>query len=170
MKIPILCLIISFVLCILYTGQCIKINYEFEKEIGCYWELSNKSSTLSEKYKYISMFVLSLEKSNHNSHDALIFKTPNNSFLHNLNALKSLQNRLKTIESMNEKSFEYQTAIQQITGQEQGEAQSMISSLRGAWYIRNHILFYDYFCVIFMSILWTIFLVFITYVIFIILE
>lgn len=41
-------------------------------------------------------------------------------------------------------SFEYQTAMQQITGQEQGEANEMLSVFKGVWYKENFILLWNW--------------------------
>jgi hypothetical protein len=53
-------------------------------------------------------------------------------------ALKSLQGRMHQIQSMDEQSFAYQTAIQQITAQEQGEAAHLTDTFEGCWYLRNY--------------------------------
>lgn len=41
---------------------------------------------------------------------------------------------------MDANSFQYNTAIQQITQQEQGEAIDMLSVFQGCWYKENYIL------------------------------
>ena len=45
---------------------------------------------------------------------------------------------------MNVASFEYQTAIQQITAQEQGEAQAMLEVFSGIWWKNNYIFLWDW--------------------------
>lgn len=40
--------------------------------------------------------------------------------------------------------FQYNTAIQQITQQEQGEAIDMLSVFQGCWYKENYILLWDW--------------------------
>ena len=57
--------------------------------------------------------------------------------LNNFEALKSLQKRLQEIKKLDPNSFEYNTAIQQITAQEQGEAASMLCVFHGCW-IKEH--------------------------------
>ncbi|MGA2260035.1 MAG: hypothetical protein ABSH28_01220 [Acidobacteriota bacterium] len=42
------------------------------------------------------------------------------------------------IQTMDITSFQYQTAIQQITAQEQGEADKLIGELKGLWWKENH--------------------------------
>ena len=50
------------------------------------------------------------------SNDAIFFPTPNNELESNLAMLKTLNERLIEIKGMDPKSFEYNMAIQQITG------------------------------------------------------
>ena len=116
----------------------ITASYKYSREYGSYWNLADKSSTIKSKAKYIDIFVDKLENSNFNGqYDALVFKTPDNGFNENLVALKTLQKRLYEISDMDISSFEYQTAMQQITAQEQGDADVMLSVFKGVWY-KNH--------------------------------
>ncbi len=104
-------------------------RYTFEKDYTQYWNLADKSSTIQAKQQYVTKFVEALEtnKKRFAAHDAIFMKTPDNSFEQNLIALKTLSQRLEEIQDMNPSSFEYNTAIQQITQQEQGEAHKMLS-------------------------------------------
>lgn len=121
-------------------------SYEYEDKYSYAWELADKSSTLSEKYKYINEFVLNIEnnKSEFADNSALNLKTKESSFEFNLLALKSLQIRLSEISQMNVSSFEYQTAMQQITGQEQGEAKAMLAVLKDCYLKANHFIAYSW--------------------------
>lgn len=137
------------ILAIIWLGvvvfTSIKADYEYSKDIKCYWALADKSSTIAEKTVNIDLFVQALENSNlQGKYNALIFKTPDNSFDNNLKALKSLQSRLHDVSNMNVSSFEYQTAIQQITGQEQGEATTMLCTLEGIWYKEHYFLLWNW--------------------------
>ena len=135
----ILLLVGSILLSAIWIFNYVGANAEWENEIGANWTLADKSSTIAEKSDYINKFVEALEKANlQGTNDALFFPTPDNNFDKNLQALKTLQARLETIKTMKQDSFEYQTAIQQITAQEQGEAQNMLSVLEGSWYKVNH--------------------------------
>lgn len=67
-----------------------------------------------------------------------MLKTPNESVPQNMVTLKSLQARMHEIENMDVSSFQYQQAMAQITGQEQGEAHAMLGVFREAWYLRHH--------------------------------
>lgn len=123
-------------------------NYRFEKDYLQLWELSDKTSTISAKQKYISEFVLSLEngykKGDFSSFNALFLKTPNNSFEANLNALKTLSQRLIEIQEMDPKTFEYNTAIQQITAQEQGDAHNLIGVIKGCYFLNNYFIVWNW--------------------------
>lgn len=128
--------------------------YDYQNKYASYWELADKSSTIEEKSRYIDKFVERLESSGLNgSYNAIIYPTPTNSFDYNLNALKSLQARLQEIKTMDVRSFEYQTAIQQITGQEQGEAREMLSELQGSWNKVHYFYYWDWIGVINWSLL-----------------
>lgn len=106
-----------------------------------HWTLADRASTIDYKSQQIDLFVEALEKQGlAGTNDALILKTPENSFDENFKTLKSLQTRLTEIKTMDPRSFEYQTAIQQITAQEQGEAKQMLDVLQGCWYKQHHFL------------------------------
>lgn len=126
-------------------------SYEFEKNYLQEWQLADKSSTIVAKQQHISEFVKRLEsglaKTNDEEvvmvskfapYDAIWLKTSNNSFKSNLIALKTLSTRLNEISTMNPNSFEYNTAISQITSQEQGEAKEMIAIFEGCYALANY--------------------------------
>jgi uncharacterized membrane protein len=54
---------------------------------------------------------------------------------------------------MDVSSFEYQTAIQQITDQEQGGASPMLSVFEGIWWKTNYFLLWDWVGAVFVVIL-----------------
>jgi len=112
---------------------------EYSRYAGSYWDLSVKASTLQQKSDYLDQYVSAIsDKSKFADNDAIVFPTPNNSYAQNLVALKSLQGRVHQIQGMDETSFAYQTAMQQITAQEQGEAQDLTNTFEGCWYLQNH--------------------------------
>jgi hypothetical protein len=114
-------------------------NYEYSKSIESYWSLADKASTIPQKSTYIDKFVAALEASSlQGQHNAVVLDTPDNSFDSNLEALKTLQTRLHEIAGMDVTSFQYQTAIQQITGQEQGEAHHLLGIFEGCWWKVHH--------------------------------
>lgn len=120
-------------------------SYQYENQIKSYWDLADKASTVEKKSVNIDKFVEALENSTlKGKYNAIFLTTPNNSFDQNLEALKTLQQRLHEIQKMEVTSFEYQTAMQQITGQEQGEANEMLSVFKGVWWKENHFLLWNW--------------------------
>lgn len=126
----------------------VRASYTYEQKYSQLWSLADKSSTIPAKQQYISQFVTALKEGHDKGvfadNSALFLKTPNNSFEANLKALQSLSDRLTEIQSMNPSSFEYNTAIQQITAQEQGEAHAMLSVFRGCYDINNYLHVWDW--------------------------
>ena len=135
-------LLVGCVLIAYQISMQVLADYRFEKNYTQFWELADKSSTILAKQKYISQFVAALEagyvKGDFSSHNAKWLTTPNNSFDANLGALKTLSARLGEIQGMKPSSFEYNTAIQQITTQEQGEARSMLDVFNGCYELANY--------------------------------
>lgn len=116
----------------------IQSNYKYSKIFNSYWSLAEKASSIEKKIEGIDKFVNALSKSGfEGQYDALFMETPDNSFDENFAALLSLQKRLHEIQSMDIKSFEYQTALQQITQQEQAEAEEMLDVFHGV-FMKNH--------------------------------
>lgn len=110
-------------------------------KIQSHWVLADRASTIDQKSKHIDNFIHALESTGlQGTYSSLFIVNEGNSFDANLNALKTLQQRLVEIKDMDVKSFEYQTAIQQITAQEQGEANEMLSVLSSCYMRENHIL------------------------------
>jgi endonuclease IV len=115
------------------------VHYQYINEVGSHWEMADRASTIAQKSEYIDRFVDALEDCDlYGMNDALFYPNAVNSFDENMKALKSLQNRLNEIKGMDESSFEYQTALQQITSQEQGEAIGMLHVLSGCWAKANY--------------------------------
>lgn len=143
--IGIVLVIITSIILLIEIGVAIFAKIQLNREVVSYWNLSDKSSSIVKKTEYLDKFVLALEKQNfEGQYDAInAFKTPDNSFDDNFAALKSLQTRMHDIQKMDVTSFEYQTAMQQITGQEQGEADAMISIFKGLWWKNNHYLLWN---------------------------
>ena len=123
----------------------IRGTYQYEKKFNSYWSLADKASTIQKKGEYIDKFVEVLSKGGfEGKYNALVFTTPDNSFDANFEALKTLQQRLHEIEKMDITSFQYQTAISQITQQEQGEAHAMLSVFSGIWWKENHFMLWNW--------------------------
>jgi len=121
--------------------------YQYEKQFSSYWNLADKSSTITKKAEYIDKFVNAIENGKFTGeYNAIIMQTPDNSFDQNFIALKTLQQRLHEISGMDVTSFQYQTAIQQITEQEQGEAYEMLKVFKGIWWKENHFFLWNWIC------------------------
>lgn len=137
-----------FVLGLVWMGTIIGKNingsYQYEKQYGTYWSMSYKVSTLPEKARYIDMFVDKLERSPFkNDYGAVRYKTMNNSFNYNFEALKTLQRRLHDIEKMDVSSVQYQMSIAQITAQEQN-TQKIVGVIEGIWWKNNHFCYWGW--------------------------
>jgi hypothetical protein len=131
---------LGLILFILLIVQAVVSNYNYERKYLSYWELSDRSSTILAKEQYITQFVnaINQDKSSFADYNAVFLKTPQNSFDSNLQALITLRDRLKDIEGMNESDFAYQTAIQQITAQEQGEAENLLIIFKGTYLLKSY--------------------------------
>jgi len=158
-SIGIVCTLAFIVLMVWAAVAEVFAEYDYENHIGSYWSLSDKASSLDQKADYLDKFVAAIENSRLADHDAVFFKTPDNSVEQNMIALKSLQKRMHEIKGMDVQSFQYQQAISQITAQEQGEAGHLLSVFKGAWYLENHPLLWDWYdvlkwlgCIVFVCI------------------
>lgn len=130
------------------------LSYVYERDFLCFWSLADKASTIPAKKQHIENFYNALNHAEKfASHNAVFLKTDDNSFAKNLAALKTFKDRLTEIETMSPSSFEYNTAIQQITAQEQGEASAMMDVFKGCWYLQNHMFYWGWISTIFYSIL-----------------
>ncbi len=149
---PFLILFACVALASLLLVSNISGNYRFEKTYLSEWELADKSSTIQAKREHIGLFLAALKDGRDSgqfaSHNAIWMKTDNNGFSKNLAALESLSGRLDEIQAMDPKSFEYNTAIQQITAQEQGEAHRMIGVFDGCFKLSQYPMAWDWICVV----------------------
>lgn len=122
-------------------GQ-IMAKYNYQKRYSYHWNLADKSSTIPAKEQHINAFVKALKegkaRGDFSDNNAIFLKTPDNSFDANFAAIETLAQRLGEIQQMDPKSFEYNTAIQQITEQEQGESYKMMSVFYGCYELANY--------------------------------
>jgi len=134
---------------IAYSFLSLPAFNDYNNQHENYWDLADKSSSIEDKYIYIDKMVESFENSNlQGHHNALVYKNPSNNFDNNLKALTSLRDRLNVIKGMDVASFEYQTAMSQITAQEQGEAEAMLAVLQGCWFKEHHFFFWNWIAVV----------------------
>lgn len=130
-----------------FTGliaDAVMANYQYDNTVQSYWELGVKASTLEKKADYLDKYVAAVKKADLADSSAWFLKTPDESVEQNMVALTSLQKRMHEIQGMNVSSFEYQQAMAQITGQEQGEAKNMLKVFEEAWYINHHFFLWDW--------------------------
>lgn len=141
-------LIIGLLMAVIMIRAEVLSRYRFNKTYMQLWELADRSSTIPAKQKYVAEFVAALSAGNTNgdfaANDAVWLKTPANSFASNLEALKTLASRLDEIQKMSPTSFEYNTAIHQITQQEQGEAGAMLTVFRGCYVLAGYPVVWDW--------------------------
>ena len=121
-------LVFAAMVLVAVISQNIAESKAYNARFGNYWELADRSSTIAAKSQYIGQFVDALNSSRFEfaEYAAIYYQTPENRFDTNLQAVSTLRDRLNDISKMNDSSFEYQMAIQQITGQEQGEAANLL--------------------------------------------
>ena len=140
----VLCCVL-FGACILWfvgcTSAAIFADYDYSNHIHSYWDLSVKASTIQQKSIYLDKYVSALESARLGDCDALFLKTPDNCVEQNFVALRSLQGRMHDIIGMDPNSFQYQQAMQQISGQEQEEPYEVF---KAAWYKKNHFLLWNW--------------------------
>lgn len=117
----------------------VRTEYHAEQQFNQFWELADKSSTIEAKADYMGKFLHALEsgKSDFADHNAVWLKTPNNALESNIEAVRTLCGRLEQIRGMDPASFQYNTAIEQITKQEQGEAGQMLAVIDGCYWLKN---------------------------------
>lgn len=157
--------LILLVVSVVFTTRQIRTGivsgFIYEKDYGQLWELGVKSSTIQAKSQYVDDFYNALSKGKDEGkfaeYNAIWLQQPNNNFSTNLTVLATLSDRLREIKGMNPNSFEYNTAIQQITAQEQGEAVGMLRVFQGCYDLTNYSNVWGWHCLLWdlvLLILW----------------
>jgi len=94
-------------------------GYDFQQKVGNWFILADSASDAKTKAFYFDKFVDALEKEGLTTgHSAIYWQQPKSDLAENFKVVQSLQTRLHDIVQMDTKSFEYQTALNQITLQE----------------------------------------------------
>lgn len=95
-------------------------DYQYNKDVGSYFKLSDQASDTDLKLKYLVQYRDKLVEKNipNDFHPALIGKRPDNAWGNRIDVLNTLVTRLQEATKLDRKSFEYQQSISQITGQE----------------------------------------------------
>lgn len=123
-----------------FYNRKIVLKTEYDNKIGYEWYMFDESSTIKEKSLHLDKYIHRLENEKMASNSAYFQARNSTSFKYNIQILKTLGNRLNEIQNMDPNSFEYQTAISQITEQE-----STISSpdvMYDLWLKQNHYSYY----------------------------
>jgi hypothetical protein len=141
-------LIASVLTIVFQVTSCTRGVAAYQEDYEYHWNLADKSSTIDAKKRHVENFYNALEmgyaRGEFASYNAIIFQNPNNKFTENLKALKTLKDRLDEVDQMDPKTFEYNTAIQQITQQEQGEASEMLSNFSQSYMLSEHPISWDW--------------------------
>jgi len=125
---------------ILLSVFSVRASYQYDNQIGSYWSLSQKASTLQGRAQYFNEYVSAIESANLSGNDAIFLKTPDNSYEQNLAALKTAQQRFQDVQSIDPTSFQYSQTMQQIEG---AGAQSL-DVFRDLWYLKYYPLLWSW--------------------------
>jgi hypothetical protein len=145
----------GLILAVIGIVSAIAENYTWTRDYYSFWSLADKASSIPAKQQKLEEFYKCLvngrERGVFASNNAKFLITPDNSFDTNLQALKTLVDRLEEIKQMDPTSFQYNTAIQQITAQEQGEAKAMLGVFEGCYALVNYPIAWEWFGGIFWT-------------------
>jgi hypothetical protein len=108
---------------------CYLPGYNYRQQVSGYLMLADDASTAKLKLEYIEQYKDAVHKHVYGKNARYIWKTPQTNINYQKNVLDSLVDRVKQTSLLDEKSFEYQTAMNQITGQEFEGAMSSTNSL-----------------------------------------
>lgn len=142
-----ICLIISILAIVLYIIFGISSMNKYDTDFGANWQLSKSAATIEQKSIYIDKFVQDIEKGGfEGKFDAIFNPNDNNSYEQNLIVLKTLQQRLHELKILPMTSFDYNTALQQLTVQQDRISNNMIYTFSGIWYKEHHFLLWNWIC------------------------
>lgn len=116
-------LVILSMLFVLYMAaglvSSVFIGYNFDREIGQWFELSDKASTIDKKLDYLQKFDDAVQKFDlTEGQSTIFFPTKETSLEENYAVLLTLKKRLNETANLSASSQEYQWAIRQITEDE----------------------------------------------------
>ncbi len=110
-------------------GTSIMTVYGFSKNVSQHLSLADDASTASAKLKHLNDYRVAVETVIQRNDARYIFKQRQYTRDAQLEILATLITRLEDLESMEPKSFEYQTGMGQITGQEFNHVLGRINSI-----------------------------------------
>ncbi len=111
--------------------------YLYDVEIGQNVSLADDASTAVKKLEYLEKFSVAVRAKITRNQARFIFKRERLTRDKQLEILETLQTRLREAVSMDPTSFEYQTAMGQITGQEFDHALGEINGIMSSCWLRQ---------------------------------
>ena len=134
----ILLMVASILLCagaLIHGG--IYASYSYDVRMGQYIRLADDSSTAESKLEYLKKFEEVVSSNIFRNEARYVFKKERLTRDKQLKVLSTLQTRLQDAVEMDPLSFEYQTAMQQITGQEFDHALGEINDIISSCWLRQ---------------------------------
>jgi hypothetical protein len=119
------------ILLIIYS---VKAGYEYNNQIYSYWSLYTKAATLQAKSQYFDQYVQAIENAHLSGNNALMFKTPDNSYTQNFATLQSAQQRLHEVQTIDPTSFQYSQTLSQVAA----SGTATLNVFEGIWYLKNY--------------------------------
>lgn len=127
---------LSSILSVIYISTVIVFNYNYDRTYGQYLKLSDDASTADTKLGYLKQYreaVSSIDR----EQGAYVFQQKQYTKTEQLKILDSLIVRLEDSTKMDPKSFEYQQAMYQISGQEMNHSLERIDGIFEDCYFRT---------------------------------
>jgi len=110
---------IILALTVIVPYQFISVGYSFDSNVGQWFELSDKASTIDRKLEYLGKFDAAVQKYGlTEGQSTVFFPTKETSLEENYIVLKTLLQRLNETSNLSVSSQEYQWALKQITENE----------------------------------------------------
>jgi hypothetical protein len=135
-KVAMILLAIGTVYIIIVGIAAIFIGYQFDANIGQWFELSDKASTIDKKLVYLDKFDAAVQKYGlTEGQSTIFFPTRETSLDENYVILQTLLQRLNETANLSRSSQEYQWAIRQITENEY--CWFHIGLFKQAFYLKN---------------------------------
>jgi hypothetical protein len=127
---------IGIVLLVILAYNVISVGYSFDSNIGQWFELSDKASTIDKKLEYLDKFDVAVQKYGlTEGQSTVFFPTKETSLEENYIVLKTLLQRLNETSNLSTSSQEYQWAIKQITENEY--CWFHVALFKQAFYLKN---------------------------------
>ena len=113
------------------------VGYTYDREAGGYLGLADDASTAPLKLQYLEQYREAVHRLVTGKDARLVFGTPQTKVAHQFVVLDSLLERVGEVAALDVSSFEYQVAMDQITGQEFTGAIEVTNGLLKGAYLRQ---------------------------------